>query len=146
LYDELVHVPLVVSGPGWAARRVSEPVSLVDFVPTVLEIVGAPADAELRGVSLVPWLRDEATAPHPPVMFEKHRALDDPQYGMLAWPYKVIRTSGSARVDIFDLERDPGEKTDLAHRLDAPVRQRLVGALEYWHRHVRRPFDDERRH
>ncbi|HWB76688.1 MAG TPA: sulfatase [Nannocystaceae bacterium] len=146
LFDELVHVPLIVSGPGFVVRTEQESVSLVDFVPTMLELMGEPIDPRLRGTSLVPWLYDRATAPHPPVMFEKHRALDDAMHGMVAWPYKVIKTMPSGRIDIFDLAADPGERHDITGKLDKALRKKLTGALSYWHREIREPFDDSRRH
>jgi arylsulfatase A-like enzyme len=145
LHDELVRVPLIVEVPGLAARRVATPVSLIDVVPTLLDLLGQPRDPALRGVSLVPWLRGE-DPPHPPVIFEKHRALDDPQHGMVAWPYKVIRTMPGGRAKIFDLAADPGERRDLAGTLDPDERRRLVGALRHWHERVRVPFDDALRH
>ncbi len=146
LYDELVHVPLVISGPGFAPRRVAEPVSLVDFVPTMLAVVGEPVDPSLRGVSLLPWLQGREDTAHPPVMFEKHRALDDVQHGMVLWPYKVIRTPATGELDIYDLVEDPLERVDVAARLDAQLRRRLTGALSHWHRRIREPFEEHRRH
>ena len=145
LFDELVRVPLIVSGPGFPAHREQTPVSLIDLVPTLLDLLGEPADPQLRGVSLAPWLRGEP-AEHPPVIFEKHRELDEPQHGMVAWPYKVIQTNSGGRARIFDLAADPGERRDLAGTLDLGERRRLVGALRHWHERVRRPFDDARRH
>lgn len=145
LFDELVRVPLIVSGPGFPAHRVQTPVSLVDFVPTVLDLLAQPGDPALRGVSLQPWLRGE-TGTHPPVLFEKHRALDEPQHGMVAWPYKVIQPAPGGRARIFDLSADPGERRDLAGTMDTGERRRLVGALRHWHEQVRRPFDDALRH
>lgn len=46
LYQELVHVPLLVLLPGreHAGEVVSAPVSLVDIMPTILEAAGAPVD------------------------------------------------------------------------------------------------------
>ncbi|WP_435146423.1 sulfatase [Halobaculum sp. P14] len=44
LYDELTHVPLVVSGPGFSAADVDVPVSLMDVVPTALEFLGEDVD------------------------------------------------------------------------------------------------------
>lgn len=146
LYDELVHVPLVISGPGFRPRRVAEPVSLVDFVPTVLELVGEPIDPELRGVSLLPWLQGREHTAHPPVMFEKHRALDDVQHGMVLWPYKVIRTPATGELDIYDLVADPLERVDVAAKLTSEQRRRLSGALSHWHRRIRQPFEEHRRH
>ena len=76
----------------------------------------------------------------------KHRALDEPQHGMVAWPYKVIQPAPGGRARIFDLSADPGERRDLAGTLDPAERRRLVGALRHWHEQVRQPFDDALRH
>jgi arylsulfatase A-like enzyme len=57
LYREVAQVPLIIRGPG--VRRgavVDVPVSLVDIMPTVLELAGERAPAGVDGISLVPWL------------------------------------------------------------------------------------------
>ena len=41
LYDEVVHVPLLVHVPGLAARRIDDPVMLVDVLPTVVAVTGS---------------------------------------------------------------------------------------------------------
>lgn len=41
LHEDLVRVPLLVAGPGIVARRVEASVSLVDVMPTLLELVGS---------------------------------------------------------------------------------------------------------
>jgi arylsulfatase A-like enzyme len=59
-YEETAHVPLVVRIPGVAAKTVSRRVSLVDIVPTILELVGAPTDpGQFDGQSLLFAERDE---------------------------------------------------------------------------------------
>lgn len=145
LYDELIHVPLIISGPGVTPRRVSTPVSLVDVVPTMLELVGLPHDPALRGVSLAPWLRGEDPV-HPPVFFEKHRALDDPQKGMIAWPYKVILTVPTGHTAIYDLAADPAETRNVAYSLPEAERARLVNLIKHWTAHVLAPIHPEYRH
>lgn len=59
LLEEIVRVPLLMAGPGIPPGRVvSEQVSLVDIVPTVLESLGVRCEAE--GRSLLPLIRGEA--------------------------------------------------------------------------------------
>jgi len=55
LYDELLHVPLLVRPPGGAAkpRRVEGVVRLLDLAPTILELMGLPQPAEMTGRSLI---------------------------------------------------------------------------------------------
>jgi arylsulfatase A-like enzyme len=60
--EDVVRVPFLLSGPGIPPGPVDEPVSLVDVMPTVLDLVGAPIPPDLDGVSLVPVLRG-ATLP-----------------------------------------------------------------------------------
>ena len=66
LYDELIHVPLMVKVPGAAPRQVTTPVSLVDVGPTVLDLYGLPTPASFLGQSLVPMLEgDDAPLTRP---------------------------------------------------------------------------------
>lgn len=60
-YEEVLDVPLVMSGPGIAAgRTVAAPVANADLAPTILELARAPVPPQLArpidGVSLVPQL------------------------------------------------------------------------------------------
>ena len=71
LFDEAVHVPLIVQMPGApAGRRVSQVVRLVDVVPTLTDLLAVPVAEPVRarwaGVSLAPAIR--ATAPVPPLL------------------------------------------------------------------------------
>jgi arylsulfatase A-like enzyme len=52
LYDEVVGVPLIVRRPGAQPGVVTEPVALVDVVPTVLKAVGVPIPDGLAGAPL----------------------------------------------------------------------------------------------
>jgi arylsulfatase A-like enzyme len=60
LHADQLCVPLLVSGPGVIPGRTDESVSLVDVVPTVLEILGVPAVEGLDGVPLGTVLRGES--------------------------------------------------------------------------------------
>ena len=50
VYDEVVHVPLLVRGPGIASGIRRGPVSGLDVLPSVLEFVGASVPSDLPGV------------------------------------------------------------------------------------------------
>lgn len=58
VYDEELHVPLVMSGPGVPKKRSSDIVDLADIFPTVLELLGVTAPPN-EGRSLVPLLERE---------------------------------------------------------------------------------------
>ncbi len=60
-FEEALRVPLMVRLPGQAAgNRLRGPVSQIDVVPTLLELMNAPRPAHLEGESLAPVLRDAA--------------------------------------------------------------------------------------
>ena len=63
-YEETIRVPLVVSNPVLFGQpaEVQAPASLVDVVPTMLELAGAPLDGTLDGVSLCGTLAARASA------------------------------------------------------------------------------------
>jgi tetratricopeptide (TPR) repeat protein len=57
IYQSTVHVPLIVHWPSGFKRsprdRVDEPASLLDVGPTILDAIGLPRPAEMRGRSLI---------------------------------------------------------------------------------------------
>jgi arylsulfatase A-like enzyme/Tfp pilus assembly protein PilF len=59
LYDETIHVPLVVRLPDRrsAGARITSQVRLADVAPTVLDAIGEPVPAAIQGASLLPLLR-----------------------------------------------------------------------------------------
>jgi arylsulfatase A-like enzyme len=72
LFDSYAtHVPLVVIWPGHlTGRRAADPVSMIDVMPTILELCGLPAAEVAQGRSLVPLLRGEALAARPVILDE----------------------------------------------------------------------------
>lgn len=57
LHADLLRVPLLVRVPGQAARDETTPVSLVDLMPTILELTGTPPVDDLDGRSFAALLR-----------------------------------------------------------------------------------------
>jgi arylsulfatase A-like enzyme len=125
LHDEVIHVPLVVSGPapfrGGAAVRAS--VGTVDVLATYLDLVAAPALGRIEGRSFLGVLGGKQ--PGRPVLSEERlvpettRGASD---GLLLsvrsdrWKYLVtydIR-GGTVLEQAFDLAADPRETSDLA--------------------------------
>jgi arylsulfatase A-like enzyme len=113
LYQELLHVPLVIRAPAEAGapQRIAQRVSLLDVVPTALELLGVPAPPGLEGRSLRPLLAS-AAAPRP--VFAEGFAFDARLQAVLAGDWKAIRDLGSGKLALYDLRADPGETRDVA--------------------------------
>ena len=134
LYDEAIHVPLIVKqeGNAGAGRRVSAVVQQIDLVPTILELVKAPAPGNLRGRSLKPLLDGTGEVPARPVYAEALYARY--QFG---WSELVSVTNERYRYvkapteELYDLLRDPDERHNIAgDPAAATALQTLRGALE----------------
>ncbi len=116
LYDSLVRVPLIISAPGVLpeGQVVESSVSLVDVVPTVIELMSLQAVPGIRGRSLVPLINQETTTHHPGVSRAFHSNgkfnLESVTLGSL----KYIRDINTGDEELYDLDRDPGEVIDLA--------------------------------
>ena len=63
-YDELLHVPLIMAGPGIPiGHRVPVPTQNADIVPTLVELAGLETDARFHGASLGPTFTPAPIAP-----------------------------------------------------------------------------------
>lgn len=125
LYDELVRVPLFVRVPGLAPTRVTQPVSLVDLAPTLLDVLGLPPADTHQGRSLLPLLRG-ATLPPAPVFSETLYRQHHAKWAVVLERWKLIWDRNRGVVRLFDLAADPREQRNLA---DAhPDRRALLHA------------------
>ena len=62
LYEELVRIPLVVYVPGVEPSVYDGMTSVVDVMPTVLDIAGVSSPGNVHGASLLPRMRDSSAA------------------------------------------------------------------------------------
>lgn len=132
LYAESVGVPMILAGPEVPEGRVNQtPVSLVDIYPTILEAVGLDLndeEADLPGRSL---LEIGAAADEDRIVFSEYHAVGSQHasYMVRNRRYKLIYYVGAPN-QLFDLENDPEERTNLAESEEhGPVRTELEAEL-----------------
>ncbi len=121
-------MPLIIAVPGQTPRVVDTDVELVDVAPTLLDLVGAPIPANMRGRTLLPAIRGQALPPVPvyadlmPATAWPHQAAM-----MVADDHKIIHRVTERRWELYDLREDPGEKVNLA---DQPAQAALFAQLK----------------
>jgi hypothetical protein len=117
LYDSLIRVPLIISFPGRlpAGVVIEDPVSVIDVLPTVLDVLGLPPRQEHRGQSLLPLIRGSAVG-GAPVLAETYRpeAPEDLRAVVDRGHKLIVAQGAAARVELYDLASDPGELHDMA--------------------------------
>jgi arylsulfatase A-like enzyme len=150
LYEEVLAVPLIVRFPtshGAAGQapgtRVAAPVSTLDVVPTVLDVVGVGAPADLEGISLArgapPADRTLVSEYFRPLVHldllrslvpdtRRVKCLADRRVAVVRrGPWKLVLDSRGEEL-LYDLGSDPGEERPVAGEdatLTAEARARL---------------------
>ena len=128
-YETALRVPLIFHFPEVLAPRVDrDPAEVMDLAPTLLEVAGVALedDTWMQARSLLPRLLGApGSAAEPRVAFaeaERHQVARDRRF-------KFLRGRGESA--LFDLERDPGEREDVAEEYPRE-RRRLREALDRW--------------
>jgi N-acetylglucosamine-6-sulfatase len=151
-YEPSTQVPLLVSGPGIPAGRVSrELVANIDLAPTILQLAGATAGKTVDGRSLLPFAHNPALRTARAILHEtggqkyvgpaeqdERTNVRRPMKRILT--YQAVRTARWLYVrwhdgarELYDLENDPDELRSLhagrAHRHVRRVLARRLRAL-----------------
>jgi arylsulfatase A-like enzyme/Flp pilus assembly protein TadD len=140
LYNETIHVPLVVRLPEAhpAAKRVTAKVRLVDIAPTLLEIAAIPVPSQMQGQSLLRIAKSTSSgggSGDQPV----YSLSDLPQRGfgwspLESWragKYLYIR---APKPELYDLTADPGAVHNLAQSSKATL-DTMAAQLDSFDRH-----------
>ena len=141
LYEGGIRVPTIAWWPGRvAAGTTSDHVAwFADFLPTVAELTGAPVPPETDGIGFLPTLlgRPAEQREHTYLYWEFYEGGS--AQAVLAGRWKGVRTPmhGGA-LELYDLQADPGETTDVAaahpdvvRRLESYMKQAHVPAPEW---------------
>jgi arylsulfatase A-like enzyme/Tfp pilus assembly protein PilF len=132
VYNEVIHVPLIIKMPKGAGggRRIATPVQHIDLVPTILDWLGAPRPARLRGRSLRALI-DNGTPPaetgfYAESLYGRYRFGWSELYAVTDARYQFIR---APRSELYDLEQDLKEKHNVTGERPQPA-QAMRGALD----------------
>jgi arylsulfatase A-like enzyme len=108
-------------------RSCSTPVTGTDFYPTLLELAGAELKPEehIDGVSLVPLLEGKTIPERPLIWHYPHYGNQggEPSSIIRQGKWKLIHYYEDGRKELYNLETDIGEKTELSEKYPELVRE-----------------------
>lgn len=139
-----IKAPLMIKMPGTmknAGQWNKSFIHVTDIMPTLLELTGTSYPSEFNrnkihpmiGQSITPVLRGEDTLAQP------DRGIGYEMFEMKAFikgKWKILRLPvpmGTGEWELFDLEKDPGETTDLSSQYPA-VKEQLINAWQEYAR------------
>jgi arylsulfatase A-like enzyme len=130
LYDPVLHVPLIMAGPGLPkGKRVDGLASNVDTAPTLLSLAGFSPLPDAEGQSLLPLIQGKVQIANQYVYGEEDVVV--PLRSVRTERFKLIENLWTGKIQLFDLDRDPGELHDISGHNPA-VQADLLNHLHAW--------------
>jgi arylsulfatase A-like enzyme len=137
LYEAEARVPLLLHWPdGIEPEERTDPVSHLDIMPTVLQLLGLPAHPAFQGRRFASASRSPGEEEPPAVLMNIQglRFAD----AIVCWPYKLILDRTGETQLLFDLARDPAEANNIIEqhpeittRLADSLKRQLLAQLDY---------------
>jgi len=129
LYDATLRIPFLMSGTGIpAGSRVKQQVRSIDFLPTLLALLGGKPPANIQGVNLVPAFSGktvDTAISYEETLYPKLALGWAELRGIRTNRWKYIR---APKPELYDLAQDPKETTNVLREHPAEV-ERLSAQL-----------------
>lgn len=128
LYDETIHVPLLIYVPHSKPQNVKNQVRSIDILPTILSIVMIPAPQYIDGRSLKFLMENPNALDQNQILYSEffiQKAIRTPEW-------KLIKTvNQTISYELFNLKDDHGEQVNL-HGRNIAKEKELKEKLENW--------------
>ncbi len=125
VFEEELKVPLVIEVPGHEGREIVTTVGNIDIVPTIADLLGAPASPLHRGRSAVPLMMGHGRGEEARYYIENK---DGKIVGLVEGRTKLVFDTEANVLMRFDLEQDPTEDINLYDPAN-PIDQQLLRSL-----------------
>ena len=141
-YEGGYRVPLIIRWPGRVAAGTAsnEPVTSVDFFPTLMAIAGQEwtSKRKLDGISLLPLLLNQGPLERRALYWHYphyHHGGASPHGVIRKGKYRLIEHFDGTPTELYDIESDISESVNLAYAMPEKSKE-LLGELRQWRRTV----------
>jgi len=136
LYEGGIRVPLIIKIPGGKikVKAINTPVSSIDYFPTIIEMTNSRSSGkESDGVSIVTLLKGKKLPERPLYWHYPHYSNQgvEPGSAIRLGKYKLIDNFERNRQELYDLEKDLSETTDISS-LNPEKTMELFNLLKEW--------------
>lgn len=137
LYDELINVPLLVIPP-WKikGKKITNQVSTMDILPTVMDLLGIPYDSQLKhqvkGISFSHLLFNKKISSRDIFSETDLRNYTHKRSIRTSDGWKYIMTLENGSDELYDLNKDPKEQINLTNinlNKTRKLREKLIAHL-----------------
>jgi len=118
LHDDLIHIPLIISGPNIKTGKIDDIARTIDIFPTILDLLQIKYNENIDGQSLIPIINGKKLAESYVYMERdlmlRHSELD--VCGIRTSDYKYFRavSDSTKKNHLYDLKKDPLEENNIA--------------------------------
>jgi len=128
MYEPAVRVPAIMKIPGGKTQIIKSAISHLDFLPTLLDVMGKEADQEFEGTSLKNCIMTGEDEPEKDIfsVYCGNHKKGDIRRAVISSKYKYIYDS-TEEAELYDLEKDPLEMDNLA------LNEKYAGILKEMH-------------
>jgi arylsulfatase A-like enzyme len=145
LYEGGIRVPTIVRWPNRIAARTRNSTPLIsnDFFPTLLDLTGCPGEPQqhVDGVSFSDLLLGKSRTVDRDAIYW-HYPHSRQEAAVREGRYKLLHRFEQNGVELYDLQTDIGERTDLSKK-KPEVAARLLGKLKSWQSSVGAKFEGD---
>ncbi len=151
MFEQSAHIPYLIRIPGQRPGRYSQPISHIDFAPTMLELLGHPAHGQCVGRTRLAAIRGEAQEEPEAIFAEWCRAKfditakskiateDQTREAFAESTRTIISPEGwklslrdKDKSELYNLKDDPDERHNLYDKADKERLASLTGAIHPW--------------
>ncbi|NJE12846.1 sulfatase [Thermococcus sp. LS2] len=150
LYNELLHIPLIISNPSLKKQKCRKVVDQLDIVPTISKALGCPISPKWLGNPLFDQNKIDSKMKEKVVISEVANtsisdkiSLDEWRVSILKGKWKLHYYHKTKSIELYDTSRDPQEKMNIASKFDN-ISGSLLKTIKDYMKFAKSTWDDEK--